>query len=196
MSRLLFVEDHPLYRTGVRVTLERAMPELEVVLAGDSLEALALLDSALDIDLCLTDLRLPDEDGFSLLEQVRRRWPSIARGVLCADPTADTGRRARALGCIACLSKARDMDGLADALSALFNGDEVFDVDSEDGPGLSGRRRFILELAAKGQSNKQIARELGITERTVKDHWSSIFGQLAAANRAEAISRAHQLRLI
>ena len=196
MPRLLFVDDHPLYGAGVRLTLEAALPELEVLIARTAAEALTLLASGLDVDLCLADLRLERENGFDLLERVRRLWPMVARGILCAEPTAEIARQARALGCIACLSKARDMEGLVGALDALFNGDEVFDAESERSVGLSERRQMVLAFAARGLSNKEIARQLGITERTVKDHWSCIFEQMDVANRAEAVSRAHELRLI
>lgn len=196
MPRLLFVDDHPLYGAGVRLTLEAALPELEVLIARTAAEALTLLASGLDVDLCLADLRLERENGFDLLERVRRLWPMVARGILCAEPTAEIARQARALGCIACLSKARDMEGLVGALDALFNGDEVFDAESERSVGLSERRQMVLAFAARGLSNKEIARQLGITERTVKDHWSCIFEQMDVTNRAEAVSRAHELRLI
>lgn len=196
LARLLFVDDHPLYRQGVRLSLEQAMPDLEVSLAGSAAEAVAQLSSGLDIDLCLADLRLPGEDGLELLEIVGARWPTIARGLLCAEPTVELSRRAQGMGCVAVLAKSRDTDALAEALGLLFSGCEVFDVEGDGRSGLSDRRRRVLELAAQGLSNKQIARDLGIGERTVKDHWSSIFAQLDVANRAQAVSRAYQLRLI
>lgn len=197
MSRLLFIDDHPLYRAGVGLALERSLPDLDVVLAGSAAEALQRLETGLDVDLCLTDLKLPGEDGLALLEGVRLRWPSVARGLLCAEPSPDVAQRARALGCVACLSKSRDMDELAAAVTLLFTGEEVFDVQKGTPVfELSERRRRVLEGAARGLSNKEIARELGISERTVKDHWAGIFGQLSVGNRVEAVSRAHQLRLI
>lgn len=196
MARLLFVDDHPLYRSGVQLTLARAMPDLMVELKSSSEEALSYLSAEPNVDLCLADFRLGGSDGLSLLDEVGRRWPTIARGLLCSDPTADLSRRARAIGCVACLSKARDMDALVDALANLFQGGAVFDGDEVPSAALSDKRRQVLELAARGKSNKAIARELGCTERTVKDHWARIFERLAVANRAEAISRAHELRLL
>ena len=196
MARLLFVDDHPLYRSGVQVTLARALPDLGVFLAGSAEEALGLFEGGLDVDLCLADLRLPAMDGLTLLEGVGRRWPTMARSLLCAEPSPDLARRTRAMGCVGCLSKSRDMDALAQALTDLFQGVEVFDGEPVAGGPLTDKRRLVLDLAARGKSNKQIARELGITERTVKDHWSNIFERLAVGNRAEAVSKAHQLRLI
>lgn len=196
MTRLLFVDDHPVYRSGLQLTLQRAMPGLEVQLAGSGEEALLILEADADIDLCLADMRLPGMDGMSLLQSVGRQWPSIARGILCSDLTPGITRRAQAMGCVACLSKTRDNAELADALADLFQGCTVFDATPAEAPTISDKRRLVLVMAAQGLSNKAIAHQLGITERTVKDHWMRIFQRLDVANRAEAISRAHQLHLI
>lgn len=196
MTRLLFVDDHPLYRSGVQLTLARAMPQVRVDLAGSADEALAVLEQDADFDLCLTDFRLPGRDGLGLLAEVDRMWPAVAGGLLCADPTPDLVRRARGQGCVACLSKDRDMDALVAALADLFQGRMVFDGDEAPTTALTEKRRRLLELAAHGFSNKAIARELGCSVSTVKEHWTTIFERLAVANRAEAVSRAHQLRLI
>jgi DNA-binding NarL/FixJ family response regulator len=197
MTRLLFVDDHPLYRSGFELALARVMPELAVDLAASAGEALDHLARSDDVDLCLADLRLPDQDGLALLEIVGQSWPSVGRGLLCAEPTAVVARRAAGLGCIACLSKDRDMAGLAAALNTLFQGGAIFDGAVDDPyESLSEKRRAVLALAAAGKQNKEIAFALGITERTVKDHWAKIFARLEVANRAEAVSRAHRLGLI
>lgn len=196
MARLLFVDDHPLYRSGVQLALVSAMADLTIDLAASADEALALLAADPNVDLCLSDYRLPETDGLALLTEIGRRWPTIARGLLCSDATADLARRAAAIGCVACLSKGRDMDGLCAALATLFQGGAVFDAEGPPASTLSDKRRLVLELAARGASNKMIARELGCTERTVKDHWARIFERLAVANRTEAINRAHELRLL
>jgi len=196
LPRLLFVDDHPLYGAGVRLTLEAALPELEVLIARTAAEALTLLASGLDVDLCLADLRLERENGFDLLERVRRLWPMVARGILCAEPTAEIARQARALGCIACLSKARDMEGLVGALDALFNGDEVFDAESERSVGLSERRQMVLAFAARGLSNKEIAARLYLSARTVGNHVAHIFAKTGITHRAQAVQYAYEHGLV
>jgi|GEM_PF-997193 len=197
VPRLLFVDDHPLYRAGIATALGAARPDFCIVLSASCAEATAVLEVDARVDLCLADYRIPGENGLAFLDEVRRRWPLVARGLLCADPTPELLSRARAVGCVACLSKARDMDELVDALDRLFDGDTVYDapeapVDAD----ASGRWHAVLGLAARGRSNKEIGRALGITERTVKYHWARIFERLGVANRAEAVSRAHQLRII
>ncbi|MBO9543484.1 response regulator transcription factor [Caulobacter sp.] len=197
MTCLLFVDDHPLYRTGVQRALGEAMPDLTVVAVTDHDEAVAYLAGHDDVDLCLTDYRLVGPDGVALLKAVGERFPTVARGLLCSDPTPELAQQVKDLGCLACLSKARDMDALVEALGELFNGGAVFDTVADSARELlSPKRRLVLDLAAQGGSNKEIARRLGISERTVKDHWTQIFLRLGVVNRAEAVSRAHQLRII
>lgn len=198
MYTLLFVDDHPLYREGVRRALSDAMPGLRILLADGSASALRVLADEPDTDLCLSDFQLPDGDGLALLGQVARLHATVARGLLCGAPDAAMARQAQALGCVACLSKDRDIASLGEALRTLFDGGSVYDV----APAalatatLSDKRKDILRLAAKGLSNKEISGLLGISERTVKDHWSYIFDQMGVSNRTEAVSQALRERLL
>ena len=116
MFTLLFVDDHPLYREGVRMALREVMPQVRIVLAEGSAAAMSTLATDTDIDLCLSDFHLPDGDGLSLLAQVAKRYPSVARGLLCGTPDASMARQAKSLGAVACLSKDRDIAALAEAL--------------------------------------------------------------------------------
>jgi DNA-binding NarL/FixJ family response regulator len=199
MYSLLFVDDHPLYREGVRRALTDAMPELRIVLASGTVSAMEVLAAEPDIDLCLSDFQLPDGDGLMLLGQMARLHPTVARGLLCGAPDAAMARQATALGCVACLSKGRDIASLGEALRKLFDGGSVYDVAPAAVMAvvaLSDKRKEILRLAAKGLSNKEISALLSISERTVKDHWSYIFEQMGVSNRTEAVSQALRERLL
>ncbi|HIV70969.1 MAG TPA: response regulator transcription factor [Candidatus Aquabacterium excrementipullorum] len=199
MYTLLFVDDHPLYREGVRRALSDAMPGLRILLADRNASAQTVLAAEPEIDLCLSDFQLPDGDGLALLGQVARQHPTVARGLLCGAPDAAMARQAQMLGCVACLSKDRDIASLGDALRTLFEGGSVYDVAPAPALGttsLSDKRKEILRLAAKGLSNKEISGLLGISERTVKDHWSYIFEQMGVSNRTEAVSQALRERLL
>lgn len=196
MPRILFIDDHPLYRSGVQLALQRTLPDFGVYLSGSAEEALSLLEGGLDVDLCLTDVRLPVMDGLSLAVTIAERWPTVARALISAEPSPEMASRARRAGCIGLLSKARDMPALGEALRDLFSGVEVFDERASAGPGLTAKRLEVLQLAAGGMTNKAIAREMGIAERSVKDHWKAIFRRLDVATRAEAVSQAHQRQLI
>jgi DNA-binding NarL/FixJ family response regulator len=196
---MLFVDDHPIYRDGLQRALTDALPDLQILTAACARSALEVLATTHDIDFCLSDYRLADGDGASLLEEVRRLYPDIAIGLLGADLPAGVTSRVKAAGGVACLSKDRDTDALASAIDTIFNGGLVFD----DGPlptayfrSLSIRRRQILLLAGKGHPDKQIGEQLNISESTVRNHWQHIFARLDAGNRTEAVVKAIRLGLI
>lgn len=198
MYTLLFVDDHPLYREGVRRALRDALPTLAIHVASGVQEALTTLQAHPETDLCLSDFTLGDGDGLALLQQAGKLHPTVARGLLCAAPTGEMAYRAEAMGCVACLSKDRDLDSLVQALQTLFEGGSQFDVTPLvcGVAGLTDKRKEILRLAAKGLSNKEISGLLGISERTVKDHWSYIFEQLGVSNRTEAVGYALRERVL
>jgi len=194
---LLFIDDHPIYCEGMALALGQRMPNLTVHTADDGQAACAVLQRE-DIDLVLCDYRLPGEDGIAVMSKLAKAHPSVAVGLLCADLTPQLVSRAVAAGAVACLSKERNVVAMADALQQLLDGSSVFDADpapSED-HGLTPHRVEILRLAAQGLSNKEIAQQLQVTERTIKDHWTIIFARLGAANRVSAIRMAHSLQLI
>lgn len=199
MRSLLFVDDHPIYRDGLVRVLHLALPDLTITPVEGTAAALAHIDRGAEPDLCLTDYRLADGDGLALLVALRQRLPSMAVGILCADPAAWLVQRARAAGAVACLSKDRDAAALAAAIETLFDGGVVFDDGPRlhpAGPPFSLRRREILSMAAEGLLDKQIGDRLGITESTVRNHWQHMFTRLDVSNRTEAVSRAIRLGLI
>jgi len=198
VNSLLFVDDHPLYREGIRRTLVETLAGLRVQVADTPDNALLALRAEPDTDLCLADYRLRDADGLSLLERVGVEFPTVARGLLCAALTPELVQRARAIGCVACLSKDRNADGLAEALNMLFDGGTVFDTSNPEGSEriVTAKRLEILRLAAAGMTNKDIARKLGIAERSVKDHWAHLFEQLEVSTRAEAVGMAYRRNLL
>ncbi len=198
MKRLIFVEDHPIYRDGVRRALEAGIPDLQVVVAPDAERAVEALRADGRIDLCLADHRLPGEDGLSLISRIRRIDPTVAVGLLCGETSFALIEEVRALGGVACLCKDMETDELVEAVAAIFDGDEIFSAPREEGAErpLSQRRRSILLAASKGAADKQISDRLGISESTVRDHWHHIFRRLRVNNRTEAVAQAVRQRLI
>jgi DNA-binding NarL/FixJ family response regulator len=199
MRRILFVDDHPIYRDGVRRVLESNNADVQVFTADGASAALKLLAEASDIDLCLTDQRLLDGEGADLARQVRELYPSIAVGLLCAEPTLTLANEMRAIGAVACLSKDRDTSALCDAIDTLYNGGSIFDDFTRGAVGersVSLRRREILVFAGQGLLDKQISDKMGITESTVRNHWQHIFSQLNVSNRTEAVTKALRQGLI
>jgi DNA-binding NarL/FixJ family response regulator len=194
---LLFIDDHPIYCDAVRRTLELEIAELKVETAESCSSALQLLDRK-EVDLCLTDYRLPDGDGLSLLKNVRARFPLIAVGLLCGDLSLPLLEGAKSLGAVVCLSKDKTSADLVAAIRIAFSGGKVYDpvgggvAESE----LSLRRREILIYAGQGLLDKQISERLGVAESTIRAHWGRIFEQLQVGNRTEAVTTALRKRLI
>lgn len=190
-ARVLIVEDHPLYREGLLAMLQRSAPLLQCRVADSASAALLQMRAHLDVDLVLSDLALPGGmDGLALLARVGQEFPTAARVLVSGsdDPTlVEQARRAALMGY---LPKALEPAMWVHALSCILAGDPWFPPTAlrEDAP--SERQVVILQHLAAGRGNKEIARELGITARTVKYHLGEVYSRLSAANRTEAVARA------
>jgi len=198
MARILFVDDHPIYREGLRRALEARIEGLEVAVASGVSDARAKLAADTTIALCLADYRLIDGDGFDLISGLRGSHPAVAVGLLCGEPTQALAAAVREIGGVACLPKELDTDDLAEAVESLLDGDEAFPAPIA-GAGatlMSERRRDILTFASKGWPDKLIGEELGITESTVRNHWHHIFRRLGVNNRTEAVTKALRQKII
>ena len=188
---ILFVDDHPVFREGLKRTLEAEIPDLSVIAVGDAAASLQILASGRDVDLLLADYRLPDENGLALLARVRRGYPTVGAGLFCSDLTPALIHEARSLGAVLCLSKARAPAELVAAIRSVFQGGEVFEAAHVDpDSNISTRRREILALAAQGHPDKVIGGRLGVSENTVRNHWKYIFEQLSVNSRTEAVGKA------
>jgi two-component system, NarL family, nitrate/nitrite response regulator NarL len=195
-ARLLIVEDHPLYRDGLLGMLQRSAPQLQCRLADRGEQALAVLRAHPDIDLVLADQNLPGQnlpgyvDGMALLAQVGQEFPTAARVLISGSDDPHLPLQAQRAGLMGYLPKALEPMLWMNALSRILVGDPWFPPSAVQEPGPSERQAVILQRLAAGCGNKEIARELGITERTVKYHLAEVYGRLNAANRAEAVARA------
>lgn len=191
-ARVLIVEDHPLYRDGLLALLQRAAPRLQCRVADDADAALLQLRTHADTDLVLCDLRLPGgTDGLALLSRIGAEFPTAARVLVSGSDDPHLPEQARRAGLMGYLPKRLDATAWVQALGRILAGDPWFPADgAAAAPGPTPRQASILQQLAAGAGNKEIARELGITERTVKYHLTEIYGRLGAANRAEAVARA------
>jgi DNA-binding NarL/FixJ family response regulator len=191
-AEVLIVEDHPLYSDGVISTLARHSPQLRCRVAGDAMQALQQLQRQGGIDLLLVDQHLPGEmDGLALLERVGELYPTAARVLTSGHDDPRLGQQARRLGAMGFLPKSLAPAAWMAALNSVLDGEPWFPVAAAPGSaGLTPRQVRILERVAAGQTNKHIARDLGVTERTVKYHLAEVFARLGAGSRAEAVARA------
>ena len=202
--KVLIVDDHTLVRHGIALLVKECFRDAEVREAGSADEAIDLMkvDAA---DVALVDVRMPERDGLELLREIkadlaegsrdhaddvrprdlreagpgrrRRRLHAegcLARGPRPGDPRGDGGRRQRAL-------RAGDPFAVRELGAGRQEKDQPVRPES-----LTQRETDILALLSEGRSNREIARALFLSEKTVKAHLAAVFRKLGVANRTQA----------
>jgi DNA-binding NarL/FixJ family response regulator len=198
-TQVLLAEDHPIYRQGLIVALEAGVPGVRCTGVGTAAEALAQLGADPRFDAVLIDLKLPDRDGLALAAEVRSLWPTLACVIVSGSDEVRVADRARALGCMGFVPKSLEPDAMVGVLARVLDGEPCFPAQSAGAPGalkFTERQAAVLQAIARGRTSRAIAAELGIAERTVKDHLAVVYGRLDASTRAEAVARAAALGLI
>jgi DNA-binding NarL/FixJ family response regulator len=213
--RVLLVDDHPVVRDGLRGVLE-SEPGIDVVgEAGDGAEALARLaalaatdDGDAGVDLVLMDLRMPRMGGVEAIGQVRERFPSVRVLVLTTYDADRDVLPAIEAGATGYLLKDSPRDVLVDGVRAAAAGRPVLapsvagtlmglvGASAADEPVLSPRELEVLRLVASGATNRSAARQLFISEATVKTHLLHLYEKLGVRDRAAAVAVAYERRLL
>ena len=197
--RVLLADDHQIVRAGLRAMLD-PNPEIEVVgEACDGAEAIALVRD-LDPDVVLMDLRMPKMDGVAAIARLRELALAVPVLVLTTyDTDADIVRAIEA-GATGYLLKDTSREELMHAIASAAAGRSVLAprvasrlvarMAAPAGSALSAREIEVLELVARGRSNKEIARMLHLSEATVKTHLVHSFSKLGVEDRTEAVMAA------
>jgi len=209
--RVALVDDHAMFRAGVRAELEKA--GLEVVAeAGDVDEALAAIAAA-EPDVVLLDVHMPGGGGLEVLRRLPGRIETRVLALSVSDAAEDVIAIIRA-GARGYVTKNISGDELADAITRVAGGDAVFSprlagfvldafagaievaqVD-EDLDRLTEREREVMRLIARGYAYKEVAKELFISIKTVETHVSSVLRKLQLSSRHELTRWASDRRLI
>jgi DNA-binding NarL/FixJ family response regulator len=196
MIRVLIADDHPVVRQGLRTFLG-VQEDIEVVgEASDGAEVVSRAE-ALTPDVILLDLKMPDVDGLTALRELRNR--GVASRVLVL---TSAGERTRVLpvvraGASGFLYKDVDPHALVQAIRAVHDGHVLFAPDAADAmlapdqgdkgtAALTEREGEVLAQIARGRSNREIARALVVSEKTVKTHVSNILMKLGLQDRTQA----------
>ena len=209
--RILVVDDHHLVREGVRPVLDRlagAGEAIEVLEAATFGEGLGLVERHPDIELVLLDLRLPDVAGFDALARLQREHPEVPVVVMSGEDDAASVRGALERGALGYIPKSSTPQVILHALHLVLSGGRYVPPEimggagGENGPrqapsagrlGLTARQADVLALLVAGKSNKQICRDLGLAEGTVKSHIAAIFKALGVSTRVQAVIAAGKL---
>lgn len=191
--RLIIADDHPLFRMGLRAALERQGYTV-VAEAGDGLTATQQAQE-LGPDAVLLDIRMPELDGLSAARRLREQGYGGLIVMLTTFGEAALVYQAVQAGADAYWSKEMPPEELGQRLGRLAQGLEP-KLQLPDLPTLSPREKEVLAQLAKGQSTKEIARDLKLSPETVKDHLERLYAKLEARNRVEALERARGLGLL
>jgi two-component system, NarL family, response regulator YdfI len=210
--RVMITDDHLIIREGLRLILETA-ENIEVVgEAVDGEECLRLV-SKLRPQVILMDLQMPRMDGITAIEYLRRDQPEIAIVILTTYNEDDLMLRGLRAGARGYLLKDSSRETLLDAIQAAAKGEALLKPEilarvlalqsapktaskSQAVSPLTERELEVLQAAACGERNKEIAYKLNITERTVKAHLASIFQKFSVDSRAAAVAVAAQKGLL
>lgn len=200
--RILVVDDHPFLREGVRAVVE-TQADMRVVGEADSGADAVVRYRELLPDIVLMDLQLPGLSGDQAIAAIRERSPK-ARIIVLTTYSGDA-HALRALRAVAAgyLLKNSLRKELLQAIRSVHAGGKHLDADVATDIALhlvadtpSEREISVLSLAAQGNSNKQIAAKLGVSEDTIKAHMKAIFAKLGASDRTHAVTIAAKRGLI
>ncbi|MGW1270589.1 response regulator [Streptomyces sp. NPDC002491] len=200
---LLIVDDHPVVRDGLRGMFESAPGFTVLGAASNGVEAVAKAGE-LDPDVILMDLRMPGGGGVDAIRELARGGARARVLVLTTYDTDSDTLPAIEAGATGYLLKDAPRDELFTAVRAAAQGRTVLSpavatrlvsaVRAPRSPGeepLSAREREVLALVARGASNREIARDLFISEATVKTHLTHLYAKLGVNDRAAAVARAY-----
>ena len=199
---ILLVDDHALFRAGLRMLLASIYEGASVREAASVADAVAIAREHADLDLCLLDLGFKEESGFTALEQVKAAAPQCAMVVISASDDGATIRACLDRGAMSFIPKSLDSAVLTQALRHVLAG-VVYLPEQVQGavggvttqPALTPRQRDVLSCLGRALPTKLIARELNLSEHTVKEHIALLYLALGVHSRTEAVVVAHRLRL-
>lgn len=210
MQTVLIADDHPLFREAIRDVVGRLFAakgwELACLEATSFEEALALVGEAVDLDLILLDLYMPGTRDLSGLVALRAKVPATPIVVVSSLSDAETVRRAMMCGAAGFIPKSSSKEIMVNALQIVLAGGLYLPREILGEPGgaapngapggpLTPRQLAVLAELAEGKSNKEIARDLAISDLTVKAHVTAILRSLGVATRAQAIVAYQRERL-
>ena len=208
--RILILDDHPLFAKALEQIVINLENNTVVDQADDTNKAQQLFNNGKSYDLILVDLALPGMDGFGFLRWLQSQYIRTPVIIISANNDANISERAIQQGAKGFIHKSEDTRIILDAMQHVLQGKTYQpnkptssqlnnSSDKDDiaiSLGITGRQLVILKLIERGLSNKEIARELKISDSTVKSHISNIFSTLHVQNRTACVTVALSLGLL
>lgn len=202
--RILHIDDHGLFRTGLNLILVQQPCVQSVIESDNLLDALRL--PAAEVDLILLDVQLDGLNGIQGIGLLQRTFRDVPIIILTASREGSDIESAYRQGAHGFLTKSDSVDEILRSIRIVMRGGKAFpgqagfhaDPEQADAsrPTLTARQLEVLALLCEGMPNRAIARQLGVSENTVRVHVSAILSAIQVGNRAEAILAAHRLGLV
>lgn len=215
--KMLLVDDHSLFREGLRYVLQQVPGVSEILEASNFPDGLKQAELHPDLDLALLDLNMPGSEGPISIKYFHQRFPQIPVVVVSGDDERGNMEKVMNYGAMGFVCKSSTTPVILSALNLVLAGGVYVppqmlqqQIVSEVAPpatadkrslhtnefGLTARQMLVLRYLAAGLSNKQIAHELNLADGTVKIHVAAIYQTLRVNSRMEAVRVAEQLDLI
>jgi two-component system, NarL family, nitrate/nitrite response regulator NarL len=214
--KVLVIDDHPLVQEGVAAALQSLASDVSVICAADCEQGLTAACGHPDIDLVLLDLTLPGLRELKLIGKLRERFPSVPVVVLSALEAPENVRHAIAAGAVGFVPKSAPTRVLIEVLRQVLGGNVTVAAMHVSGTAppprgspessapngeaevvlLTLRQQEVFSRLCQGKTNRQVAIELGLSEKTVKAHVTAIFKLLGVANRTQAALAARRIGMI
>jgi DNA-binding NarL/FixJ family response regulator len=198
--RVLIADDHPLILAGIKRALEEA-DGFDVVAEASTGSQVLPLVSQTHPDLALLDLRMPEMDGLTCLDRIRKQHPKVKVVILSVSTDPEVVQTVLNHGAAAYVVKSVNPIDLSSALRQALEGtvfsaiglpEKTAQQDAVKAAGLTERETTILRALARGLSNEAIGKELWVAEQTVKFHLTNIYRKLDVKNRTEAARYAYE----
>ncbi len=212
MIRVIVVDDHELFRLGVKTVIENRQTDIDIVGEAETWEELFRLLEKVEVDIILLDIVLPDMHGTEIVRLLRINYPKIKILAISPENTMETVEAMVDLGIDGFISKrAGTMDVLLEAIGMVASGLEYFGKDISDiiyqiyaakektskvSREFTKQELRIIVLSQEGLSGKQIAERLSISPRTVDNHKNNIFRKLGINSTLEMVQYAQRKGII
>ena len=205
MIKVLIVDDHAIVRRGVREIAE-GIPEVALVNETGSGEQALKMMSSCDYDILLLDISMPGESGLEILQQVKKNSRNTRVIMLSMHSDEHYVIRALKSGASGYVTKDNTPEELEEAVMTVWQGEKYLssdigdslpeDIESYPEVKFSNRESQVVRMLAKGMNDKDIAKSLEISEKTVQIYTSSIYRKLGTKNRTEAVVKAMKLGFV
>lgn len=207
--KLLIVDDHAILREGLVALLRQFEQAADVLQASDTAEGLRLVEAHPDLDAVFLDLNLPDRGGMEAIPVLAKRRPQLPVIVLSSSEDPGDVRRALKAGACGYVPKSASPQNILSALRLVLAGeiyvppllldaaaDGPVHVTPKAGERLTERQTEVLRQLCRGLTNKEISRELELSEKTTKSHITAIFKALGVVNRTQAAATARRIGIV